>query len=168
MATLNFTIDEALNIINANVRLPESIKTIKAEPDGLLLTVSGGINILVRQQSFDAGVLELSFASDNWAFKIADSMGKVDSLLDSAISAFPFIRRQNKALFIDLDRALQGRVKGVRVRKLNSAAVGSASSFSPADRVRGVKIGHLSSLHSSLIFFKRWGGKSQIKRILRL
>jgi hypothetical protein len=117
MATLNFTVAEALNIITANARFPENIKDIRTEPNGLLLTVSGGIAILVRQESFYNGILKLAIASDSWAFKLADSMGKVDSLLDDAIRTFPFIRRENKSLFIDLNRALQSRVKGVQVKK---------------------------------------------------
>jgi hypothetical protein len=117
MATLNFTIDEALTIITANTRFPESIKDIKAEANGLLVTVSGGIDILVRQESFHDGILKLTLASDSWAFKLADSMGKVDPVLDSAIGAFPFIRREGKLLLIDLNRALQSKVKGMQVKK---------------------------------------------------
>jgi len=117
MATLNFSIAEAMNILGANAMLPESIKNIKPEADGLRVTVSGGIGILVRRESFLNGILKLNFASNNWAFKIADSMGKVDPLIDDAIRAYPFIRREGKSLFIDLNRALQGKVRGMRVEK---------------------------------------------------
>jgi len=117
MATLIFTIDEAMNILAANRFLPESIKDIKPDADGLLATVSGGIVIRVRRESFVDGVLKLTFASGHWAFKIADSLGKVDRMLDEALGGFPFIRREGKALFIDLNRALQGRISGVQVKK---------------------------------------------------
>ena len=117
MATLNFTIDEAMNVLAANGRLPDNIKDIKPDGDGLLLTVSGGIDIRVRQESFADGILKLIFGSDNWAFKLADSMGKVDAMLDGAMRTLPFMRRENKSLFIDLNRAVQARVKGVQVKK---------------------------------------------------
>jgi hypothetical protein len=116
MATLNFTSAEAMNILAANNMLPESIKDIKPETDGLQVTVSGGIVIRVRRESFANGILKLSFGSNNWAFKIADSLGKVDRMLDDALGGFPFIRREGKALFIDLNRALQARVRGVQVK----------------------------------------------------
>ena len=117
MATLNFTIDEAMNVLAANGRLPDNIKDIKPDGDGLLLTVSGGINIRLRQESFTDGILKLTFGSDNWAFKLADSMGKVDAMLDGAIGPLPFMRRENKSLFIDLNRAVQVGVKGIQVKK---------------------------------------------------
>jgi len=116
MATLNFTSAEAMNILAANNMLPESIKDIKPETDGLQVTVSGGIVIRVRRESFANGILKLNFGSSNWAFKIADSLGKVDRMLDDALGGFPFIRREGKALFIDLNRALQARVRGVQVK----------------------------------------------------
>jgi hypothetical protein len=116
MATLNFTVDEALNVLNANVRLPESIKDIRANRDGLLVTVSGNIDILVRQESFRGGVLKLAISSDSWAFKLAASLGKVDQMLDNAIRSLPFVRREGMALFIDLDRALGTKFKGFRVK----------------------------------------------------
>lgn len=116
MASLNFTIDEALNILLDNGMLPESIKNIKAEKDGLLVTVSGGIGIMVRQESFAQGVLKLAIASKSWAFKMADSLGKVDEKLDEAIRDFPFIRREDKSLFIDLNWALQSKFKGMQVK----------------------------------------------------
>ena len=116
MASLNFTIDEALNILWANGMLPDSIRNIKAEQDGLLVTVTGGINIMARQESFARGVLKLAIASKSWAFKLADSFGKVDEKLDEAIRDLPFIRRENKALFIDLNSALQSKVKGIQVK----------------------------------------------------
>ena len=116
MATLNFTSAEAMNILAANNMLPESIKDIKPETDSLQVTVSGGIVIRVRRESFANGILKLSFGSNNWAFKIADSLGKVDRMLDDALGGFPFIRREGKALFIDLNRALQARVRGVQVK----------------------------------------------------
>jgi hypothetical protein len=116
MATLNFTIDEALNIVSANVSFPESIKSIKAQPNGLLLTVTGGIDILLGRESCHSGILKLAISSKNWAFKLADSMGKVDGMLDEAIRSFPFIRRQGKSLSIDLNRALQTKVKGIQVK----------------------------------------------------
>ena len=118
MATLNFTIDEALDILRANGIGGESIKKIKAEQDGLLVTVAGGISVLVRQESFVQGVLKLSIGSKSWAFKMADTMGKVDEKLDEAISDYPFIRREDKSLFIDLNDALQTRVKGIQIKDL--------------------------------------------------
>ncbi len=117
MATLNFTIDEAMNILAANGMLPDSIKDIKPDRDGLRVTVSGGIDILMRQESFADGILKLTFGSSNWAFKLADSMGKVGTMLDNAIRPYPFVRRENKSLFIDLNRTLQTKVKGIQVRK---------------------------------------------------
>jgi hypothetical protein len=118
MATLNFTIDEAQNILWANGMLSESIRNIKAEKDGLLVTVAGGIDIMVRQESFAQGVLKLAIGSKNWAFKLADSFGKVDEKLDEAIKGIPFIRQENKSLFIDLNSALQSKVKGIQVKNL--------------------------------------------------
>jgi hypothetical protein len=116
MATLNFTIDEALDILRANGMLPESIRNIKAEQDGLLVTVVGKIEIKVRPGSFSKGVLELKIGSNSWAFKIADTLGNVDDKIDEAIRAFPFIHRENKSLFIDLNSALQSKVKGIQVK----------------------------------------------------
>jgi hypothetical protein len=125
MATLNFTADEALNVLNANVRLPDSIKDIRANRDGLLVTVSGNIGILVRQESFHDGILKLTISSDSWAFKLADSLGKVDPAIDDAIRPYPFIRREGKAIIIDLDRALQTKIKGIGVKifELRNGAV---------------------------------------------
>lgn len=117
MATLNFTIDEAMSILAANGRLPDKIKDIKPDQDGLLVTVRGGIDIRVRQESFADGILKLTFGSSNWAFKLATSLGKVDTMLDEAIRPFPFVRRERQSLFIDLNRAIQARVQGVRVKK---------------------------------------------------
>ena len=116
MATLNFTIDEALNILLANDLVPASVRDLKPDRDGLRVTVAGGIDILVRQESFLNGVLKLSFGSSNWAFKLADSLGKVDAAIDEAIRNFPFIRREDKSLFIDLNWALQSKVKGIQVK----------------------------------------------------
>jgi hypothetical protein len=116
MASLNFTIDEALNIAMANGMLPESIRDIKAEPDGLLVTVSGGIGIKVRQESFARGVLKLAIGSKNWAFKFADSLGKVDEKIDAAIRSLPFIRREGKILFIDLNSVLKSKIKGIQLK----------------------------------------------------
>ena len=116
MASLNFTIDEALNILWANGMLPDSIRNIKAEQDGLLVTISGGIGIMVRQESFARGVLKLAIGSKNWAFKFADSLGKVDEKIDAAIRDFPSIRREGKTLFIDLNDVLQSKIKGVKVK----------------------------------------------------
>jgi hypothetical protein len=89
MATLNFTIDEALDILRANRMLPESIRNIKAEQDGLLVTVVGKIEIKVRPGSFSKGVLELKIGSNSWAFKIADTLGNVDDKIDEAIRDLP-------------------------------------------------------------------------------
>jgi len=116
MANLNFTVDEALNILAANDMLPDAIRDVKPDGDGLRVTVPGGIGILVRRESFASGVLKLAITSKSWAYKMADSLGKVDAMLDEAIRDFPFIRRENKTLAIDLDEALQGRVKGIRVK----------------------------------------------------
>ena len=122
MATLNFTIAEAMNILNANARLPESIRDIRADADGLLVTVSGGIAIQLRQESFANGILNLTFGSKNWAFKFADSMGKVDGMLDEALRNLPFIRRQGKSIAIDLNHALQGYVQGIQVKNFELRA----------------------------------------------
>jgi hypothetical protein len=116
MATLNFTIDEAMNILAANTMLPGSIKDVRAEQDGLLVTVSGNIAIQVRPESFANGILKITFASDSWAFKLAASLGKIDPAIDDAIRPYPFIRREGKVFMIDLDRALQTRIKGIRVK----------------------------------------------------
>jgi hypothetical protein len=125
MATLNFTIDEAMNILAANAMLPESIKDIRAEQDGLLVTVSGNIAIRVLPESFANGILKITFASDSWAFKLAASLGKIDPAIDDAIRPYPFIRREGKAFIIDLDRALQTKIKGIRVKifELRNGAV---------------------------------------------
>jgi hypothetical protein len=117
MATLNFSIDEAMNILAANSMLPGSIKDIRAEQDGLVVTVSGNIAIRVRPESFANGILKITFASDSWAFKLAASLGKIDPAIDDAIRPYPFIRREGKAFIIDLDRALQTKIKGIRVKK---------------------------------------------------
>ena len=119
MASLNFTIDEVLKILEANGMLPERILNIKTDQDGLLMTVAGGIGIMVRQESFARGVIKLAIASKSWAFKIADSFGKVDEKIDAAIRDLPFIRRENKSLFIDLNSALQSKVKGVSVKNFD-------------------------------------------------
>lgn len=116
MASMNFTIDEVLKILEANGMLPPSIKNIKADQAGILVTVSGGIGIMVRQESFAQGVLKLAIGSKSWAFKMADTLGKVDEKIDEVIRDLPFISRENKTLAIDLNEALQSRVKGVQVR----------------------------------------------------
>jgi hypothetical protein len=118
MANLNFTLDEALNILSANGMLPDGIRNIKAEQNGLQVTVSGGIGIMVRQESFAAGVLKLAIASKNWAFKLADQFGRVDEKIDAAISDLPFIRRAGKTLFIDLNSALKSKIKGIQVKNI--------------------------------------------------
>jgi hypothetical protein len=38
-------------------------------------------------------------------------------MIDEAIRDFPIIRRERKTLFIDLNRALQSKVKGIQVKK---------------------------------------------------
>ena len=118
MATLNFTIDEALRILRANRLLPEAIRDARGDGDGLLLTVAGGIDIAVRRESCANGVLRLAFSSASWAFKLADTFGKVDEMIDSAIRPYPFARREGKALVIDLNRAVAARIKGVQVRDI--------------------------------------------------
>ena len=80
------------------------------------MTVSGGIGIMVRQESFARGVLKLAIASKSWAFKLADQFGKVDEKIDAAIRDLPFIRREGKTLFIDLNSALKSKVKGIQVK----------------------------------------------------
>jgi hypothetical protein len=122
MASLNFTIDEALNILVANGMFPEGIRSVKAEQDGLLVTVSGGIGIAVRQESFARGVLRLAIASKSWAFKLADQFGKIDEKIDAAIRDLPFIRREGKTLSIDLNSVLQGRAKGIQVKNFELRA----------------------------------------------
>ena len=116
MASVTFTIDEALVILRANGLVPEGIRDIKADRDGLLLTVSGGIGVMVRQESFAQGVLKLAIVSRSWAFKMADALGKVDSLIDEAIRDFPFISRRGKTLAVDLNDALPDGIKGVQVK----------------------------------------------------
>ncbi len=116
MATLSFTSDEALNILRANGMLPEAIRDVKAGRDGLRVTVAAGIEILVRQESFADGILRLSYSSTSWAFKLAEKLGKVDAMIDPAIRPYPFLRREGKSLFIDLNQVLQARVKGIQVR----------------------------------------------------
>ena len=46
---------------------------------------------------------------------------QVDGMIDETIRDFPFVRRENKSLFIDLDEALQGRIKGIRVKEFSLA-----------------------------------------------
>jgi hypothetical protein len=116
MAALTFTVDEALNVLLANDMVPAAVRDLKPDRDGLRVTVPGGIEIAVRQESFSNGVLKLSLGSKNWAFKLADSLGQVDAAIDEAIRDFPFIRREEKALIIDLNWALQTRVKGIQVK----------------------------------------------------
>jgi hypothetical protein len=117
MATLTFTVDEALNMLAANNMLPEAIRNVKPDRNGLLVSVSGGIDIAVRPESFADGILRLGIGSKSWAFKIADSLGKVDAMIDEAIRDFPFIHREDKSLVIDLNWALQTKVKGVQVKQ---------------------------------------------------
>jgi hypothetical protein len=114
-ATLEFTIDEALAILRANGLLPAAIRGVRPDGDGLRLTVSGGIEIRLQPESFRDGVLRLSYSSANWAFMLADKLGKVAAMADDAIRPYPFLRREGKTLAIDLDRALQGRVRGLRI-----------------------------------------------------
>ncbi len=121
MATLTFTVDEALSILAANGMLPEAIRNVKPERDGLLVSVPGGIDISVRPESFAGGILRLGIGSKNWAFKIADSLGKVDAMIDEAIRNFPFVHREDKSLVIDLNWALQTKVKGVQVKQFEIA-----------------------------------------------
>lgn len=116
MASFNCTIDEIHKILETNGMLPDSIRNIKAEQDGLLVTVSGGIGIMVRQDSFARGVLKLAIASKSWAFKLADSFGKVDEKIDAVIRDFHFIRREGKTLSINLDSVLQSKIKGIQVK----------------------------------------------------
>jgi len=116
MATLNFTIDEALNILWANGMLPEGMKNIKANREGLQVALAGGIDIMVRQESFSNGILKLAITSKSWAFKLADKAGLVDEKIDELLKDRPFIRRENKTLTIDLNRALQSKIKGIQVK----------------------------------------------------
>jgi hypothetical protein len=116
VAALTFSIDEALNVLLANDMVPAAVRDLKPDRDGLRVTVSGGIEIAMRQESFSNGVLKLSFGSKNWAFKLADSLGKVDAAIDEAVRDFPFIRREDKSLFIDLNWALQTRIRGMQVK----------------------------------------------------
>jgi hypothetical protein len=122
MATLSFSIAEALNILNLNGWLPRAVRDVKPEGDGLCVTVSGGIDISLRPDLRPDGILRLAIGSKSWAYKMADSLGKVDALLDDAIRDFPFMRREDKTLVIDLNEALSGRVKGVRVKDLRLSA----------------------------------------------
>ena len=122
MATITFNIDEALNILSLNGWLPRAVRDVKPEGDGLGVTVSGGIGISLRPDLRPDGILRLAISSKNWAYKMADSLGKVDALLDDAIRDFPFMRREGKTLVIDLNEALSGRVKGVRVKDLRLSA----------------------------------------------
>ncbi len=116
MAEINFTLVEALRILRANRLLPDVIRDVRGDRDGLLVTVSGGIDIAVRPESFSNGILRLAIGSKNWAFKMADSLGKIDTMLDEAIRNLPFIHRENKTLVLDLNEALQSRVKGMQVK----------------------------------------------------
>jgi len=118
MATLSFTVDEALSVLRANRLLPDAIRDVRGDGDGLRLTVSGGIEIAVRRESCANGVLRLAFSSDSWAFKLADQFGKVNEMIDAAIRSYPFLRRENKSLVIDLNSAVQSRIKGIQVRNL--------------------------------------------------
>jgi hypothetical protein len=124
MATLNFTIDEALSILVANDMLPEAIRDVKPDRDGLRMTVAGGIDISVRPESFANGILRLAIGSKSWAFKMADALGKVDEKIDEAIRDFPFINRENKTLVLDLNEALNGKVKGIQVKNFQLSAGG--------------------------------------------
>jgi len=116
MANLNFTIDEALDILWANGIGGENIKKIKADRYGLLMTVTGGMDIMVRQESFANGMLKLAITSKSWAFKLADKAGLVDAKIDELLKDRPFISRENKTLTIDLNRALQSKIKGISVK----------------------------------------------------
>lgn len=116
MATLSFTSDEALNILRANGMFPAAIRDVRPDRDGLRVTVAAGIEILVRQESFADGILRLSYSSTSWAFKLAEKLGKIDAMIDPAIRPYPFLRREGKSLFIDLNQVLQARVKGIQVR----------------------------------------------------
>jgi hypothetical protein len=118
MATLHVTVREVWSILRANIRLPESIRVVRADDNGLLVTVRGGITVQVRPQAFADGILHLSVASKNWLFKFADSMGRVDPMLDAALRDMPFVRRQGKSIAIDLNRALQRHIQGVRVNEM--------------------------------------------------
>jgi len=118
MATLSFTVDEALRVLRANRLLPDAIRDVRGDDDGLRLTVSGGIEIAVRRESCANGVLRLAFSSASWAFKLADKLGKIDGMVDAAIRPYPFLRRDNKSLVIDLNSALQSRIKGIQVQNL--------------------------------------------------
>ena len=118
MAAIQFTIDEALRVLRANRLLPEAIRDARGDRDGLLLTVSGGIDIVVRRESCSNGVLRLAFSSASWAFKLADKLGKVDEMIDAAIRPYPFLRRDGKTLVIDLNSAVAEKVKGIRVKDI--------------------------------------------------
>jgi len=111
-------VDEALSVLRANRLLPDAIRDVRGDGDGLRLTVSGGIEIAVRRESCANGVLRLAFSSDSWAFKLADQFGKVNEMIDAAIRSYPFLRRENKSLVIDLNSAVQSRIKGIQVRNL--------------------------------------------------
>lgn len=119
MAILTFTLDEALGLLRANGIGGENVKKIRADRDGLRLAVAGGIDLMVRRESFADGILKLTLASDSWAFKLADKAGMVDKKIDEAIRDRPFLRREGKSLYIDLNRALQGRVKGISIKSVD-------------------------------------------------
>jgi hypothetical protein len=116
MATLNFSVDEALHILRANKFLPEAIRDVRPDIDGLLVTIPGGIEIAVRRESFANGILRLSYSSASWAFKFADKLGKVDAAIDNFIRPYPFFRREGKSFILDLNRALQTRAAGIQVK----------------------------------------------------
>jgi hypothetical protein len=118
MAILTFTLDEALGILRVNGIGGENVKKIKADRDGLLLAVAGGINLMVRRESFSNGILKLALGSNSWAFKLADKAGMVDKKIDEAIRDRPFFRREGKSLFIDLNHALQSKVKGISIKSV--------------------------------------------------
>lgn len=118
MATLNFTIDEVWNILRENGLLPEKIQSIRMERDLLLVTVDLGLfslDVKMRQESFALGVLRVAVALKSWAFNFA-ARSKLDKEIDEQIRPYPFIRREGKSLFIDLNQVLAGRVKGVAVK----------------------------------------------------
>lgn len=115
MASIVFSIDEALNILWKNVARPDSIKDIAPAQDGLIVVLPFGVSIQVKRESFANGILKLKLEPGGWLSGLAG--GRIDREIDNAINNIDFIKRKDKSILVDLNGAInKSMVKGVSIK----------------------------------------------------
>lgn len=115
MAIIVFSIDEALAILWKNVARPDGIRDIVPANDGLTIALPLGVRIDVKRESFANGILTLKIESGGWLSGLAG--GRIDKEIDKALRDIDFIKREDKSILVDLNRAInKGKVKGVSLK----------------------------------------------------